>query len=83
MIYTIKTVVGRENIVIDSIASKVKTGQLNITALLHPEEIKGYVFVEGEVKDVEGSADGSSHTWFDKETCRDEPDTALLAAEDC
>jgi transcriptional antiterminator NusG len=53
MIYTIKTVVGRENIVIDSIASKVKTGQLNITALLHPEEIKGYVFVEGDVKDVE------------------------------
>jgi len=53
MIYTIKTVVGRENIVIDSIASKVKTGQLNITALLHPEEIKGYVFIEGDVKDVE------------------------------
>jgi len=53
MIYTIKTVVGRENIVLDSIASKVKTGQLNITALLHPEEIKGYVFVEGDVKDVE------------------------------
>lgn len=53
MIYTVKTVVGRENIVIDSITSKVKSGQLNITALLHPEEIKGYVFVEGDVKDVE------------------------------
>ena len=53
MIYTIKTVVGRENIVIDSIASKVKSNQLNITAMLHPEEIKGYVFVEGDVKDVE------------------------------
>lgn len=53
MIYTIKTVVGRENIVIDSIASKVKLGNLNIQALVHPEEIKGYVFVEGDIKDVE------------------------------
>ena len=53
MIYTVKTVVGRENIVLDSIASKVKTEGLQITALLHPEEIKGYVFVEGDVKDIE------------------------------
>ena|SRR3990172_8763738 len=53
MIYTVKTVVGRENIVLDSIASKVKTEKLQITALLHPEEIRGYVFVEGEVKEVE------------------------------
>jgi transcriptional antiterminator NusG len=55
MIYTVKTVVGRENIVIDSIASKVKSNQLNITAMFHPEEIKGYVFVEGDVKDIEKS----------------------------
>lgn len=53
MIYTVKTVVGRENIVLDSIASKIKTEKLNIAALLHPEEIRGYVFVEGDVKDIE------------------------------
>jgi transcriptional antiterminator NusG len=53
MIYTVKTVVGRENIVIDSIASKIKIEKLQITSLVHPEEIKGYVFVEGDVKDVE------------------------------
>lgn len=53
MIYTVKTVVGRENIVLDSIASKIKTEHLSIASLLHPEEIKGYVFVEGEVKDIE------------------------------
>lgn len=53
MIYTIKTVVGRENIVIDTISSKVNSEKLNIQALVHPEEIKGYVFIEGEIKDIE------------------------------
>ena len=53
MIYTVKTVVGRENIVLDSIASKVKTEKLGISGILHPEEIKGYVFIEGDVKDIE------------------------------
>ena len=53
MIYTVKTVVGRENIVVDTIATKAKVGNLQIQSLLHPEEIKGYVFVEGEIKDVE------------------------------
>jgi len=53
LIYTVKTVVGRENIVIESISSKAKSQSLRIQALVHPEEIKGYIFVEGEVKDIE------------------------------
>ncbi|MDI6798474.1 MAG: transcription elongation factor Spt5 [Candidatus Aenigmarchaeota archaeon] len=53
MIYTVKTVAGRENIVLDAIASKAKSQALDIRALVHPEEIKGYVFVEGEIKDIE------------------------------
>jgi len=53
MIYTVKTVVGRENIVLDTIATKAKVENLQIQTVLHPEEIKGYVFVEGELKDVE------------------------------
>lgn len=53
MIYTVKTVVGRENIVVDTIATKAKNEKLQVQALLHPEEIKGYIFIEGEVKDVE------------------------------
>lgn len=53
MIFTIKTVVGREDVVLDAIASKVKTENLQIKALVHPEEIKGYVFIEGEVDDIE------------------------------
>ena len=50
-----KTVVGRENIVIDAISSKVKTHGLNVKTMVHPEEIKGYVFIEGELSDVENA----------------------------
>jgi transcriptional antiterminator NusG len=53
MIYTIKTVAGREDVVLESIAAKAKTYGLNILALIHPEEIKGYIFVEGEIRDIE------------------------------
>ncbi|MEM5766368.1 MAG: transcription elongation factor Spt5 [Candidatus Aenigmatarchaeota archaeon] len=53
MIYGIKTVIGRENIVMESIAAKAKVENLNIQSLFHPEEIKGYVFVEGDIKDIE------------------------------
>ena len=53
MIYTVKTVVGRENIVLDAIASKSKTMETNIQSLVHPEEIKGYIFIEGDLKDIE------------------------------
>jgi transcriptional antiterminator NusG len=56
MIYTIKTVVGRENIVLDSIASKAKIENLNIQSIVHPEEIKGYIFIEGDIRDIEKAA---------------------------
>ncbi|MEM5844365.1 MAG: transcription elongation factor Spt5 [Candidatus Aenigmatarchaeota archaeon] len=61
MIYTVKTVVGRENIVAEAIASKAKTNNLNIKALVHPEEIKGYIFVEGDVKDIEKAIQAIPH----------------------
>lgn len=53
MIYTVKTVVGRENIVANSIASESKRMELNIGSIVHPEEIRGYIFVEGELRDIE------------------------------
>jgi len=53
MLYTIKTVVGRENIVIDSITSKAKAEGIIIQSAFHPEEIRGYVFIEGDIKEIE------------------------------
>lgn len=53
MIYTVKTVAGREKVVLESIAAKAKTQNLQIKSLFHLEEIKGYIFIEGELKDIE------------------------------
>jgi transcriptional antiterminator NusG len=61
LIYTVKTVVGRENIVLDSIAARAKSEGLSIQALVRPEEIKGYVFVEGDVKDIEKAVQTIPH----------------------
>jgi len=61
LIYTIKTVVGRESIVAELVAAKTKSLGLNIGAIVHPEEIKGYVFVEGVIEDIEKSIQGIPH----------------------
>lgn len=53
MIYAVKTIIGRENVVMEAMANKAKVNDLNVKALLHPEEIKGYIFVEGELKDIQ------------------------------
>lgn len=62
MLFTIKTVVGRENIVIDTVATKARTGRLSqVRAFIHPEEIKGYVFVEGDIKEIERAVQDVPH----------------------
>ena len=62
MIFTIKTVVGRENVVLDALASRISSEELKIKALIHPEEIKGYIFVEGETDDVERAVKALPHS---------------------
>lgn len=53
MIYTVKTIIGRENVVAEAVANKAKNSELDIKAVIHPEEIKGYIFIEGELRDIE------------------------------
>jgi transcriptional antiterminator NusG len=52
-LYAIKTVVGRENIAIDAIATKAHTEKLAIDVVFRPEEIKGYIFIDGDLTDIE------------------------------
>jgi len=52
-IYAVKTIIGRENVVLETMAGKIKARTLEIRSLVRPEEIKGYVFVEGDLKDIE------------------------------
>ena len=53
MIYSVKTIIGRENVVIEAISNKAATENLDIKAIARPEEIRGYIFVEGELRDIE------------------------------
>jgi len=48
MIRTIRTTVGRENAVIETLASKIKNSKSDIRCIFYPGELKGYVFLEGD-----------------------------------
>jgi transcriptional antiterminator NusG len=52
-IYAVKTIIGRENVVLESMSGKAKVGGLFVKAMVHPEELRGYIFIEGELKDIE------------------------------
>jgi len=61
VIATIRTTTGRENVVIESIIARIKTRKIPIKSIFHPEEFRGYVFIEGEVNDIEASIKGIPH----------------------
>ena len=61
MIATIRTTTGRENVVIDSLMNRVNNQKILIKSVFHPEELRGYVFVEGEVEEIEAAIKGVPH----------------------
>ncbi len=61
MIYTLRTTVGRENAVMVTLANRVKNMAFDVKAILHPDELKGYIFIEGELHEVEKSISGIPH----------------------
>lgn len=60
-IYAIRTTSGREDMVIDIIATKVRNDGLEIKTIFHPAEIKGYVFAEGSSGAVHKAVSGLMH----------------------
>ena len=48
MIFAVRTTAGQEKNVARLIATRVKTGELPIKAVLVPEILKGYVFIEAD-----------------------------------
>jgi transcriptional antiterminator NusG len=60
-IYAIRTTSGREDMVIDIMASKIKSSGLDVKSVFHPAEIKGYVFAEGTSGAVHKSVQGLMH----------------------
>jgi transcriptional antiterminator NusG len=60
-IYTIRTTSGRENIVIDMIYTNIRTNNLNVKSILHPGELKGYIFIEAPMDEVKKAIRGVMH----------------------
>lgn len=52
MILTVRTTRGREKTVVNAMRSKVKAEKYDIKAVFHPEDLKGYIFVEGKEQDI-------------------------------
>jgi len=61
MIYTLRTTVGRENTVMVTLANRIKNLGSDVKAVLHPDELKGYVFIEGELSEIEKAISGIPH----------------------
>ncbi len=61
MIFTIRTTVGRENSVMEALGNKVKNTAAGVQAMLHPDELKGYIFIEGEIAEIEKVTGGIPH----------------------
>lgn len=53
MIYAVRTIGGKEEIVVDQIANKAISNGLQIYSVFKIEEMKSYVFVEGELEDID------------------------------
>lgn len=60
-IVTLRTTTGRESIVIDNIVSRVQGKKIPLKAVFHTEDLRGYIFVEGEVADVDSAIKGLPH----------------------
>ncbi len=61
MIYTIRVTVGRENAVMETLNNKIRNMGIAVYAILHPEEFKGYIFIEGELDAIEKAVAGIPH----------------------
>lgn len=52
MIMTARTTRGREKTAINASRSQIKTSDLDINAVFHPEDLRGYIFIEGKEADI-------------------------------
>ena len=61
MLAMVRTTTGRENIVVNSLDTRIKNRKIAIKSVFHPEDLRGYVFIEGEPNDIDEAAKGIPH----------------------
>lgn len=52
-IYTVRTTRGREKTVIKALRARMDNKDLNIKAIFYPQDLRGYIFIEGQESDIE------------------------------
>ena len=62
MLYTLRTTSGREDIYIDMLNSTVRADKHDLKPIIHPAELKGYIFIEGKTGDIHKALKGVMHT---------------------
>lgn len=79
MILTARTTRGREKTAIREMQSTIKNKNLDVKAVFHPEELKGYVFIEGKQSDIQKLSSDIRHLRgiIDEEVGLDEIDKYL------
>lgn len=60
-ILTVRTTRGREKTVLDSMNAQVENKDIDIKSIFYPQDLKGYLFVEGNVPDIKDVAQGLRH----------------------
>ncbi len=53
MILTARATRGREKTAINAMRARIKSDNLNINAVFHPDDLSGYLFIEGEEGDIQ------------------------------
>ena len=61
MILTARTTRGREKTAINAMRAKVKASNLDIKAVFHPEDLRGYLFIEGSESAINELQDEIRH----------------------
>ena len=62
MILAIRTTTGRENAVIDSMTTRIKSEHIPIKSLIHTEELRGYIFIEADdIDSIQEAMKGLPH----------------------
>ncbi|HDI06427.1 MAG TPA: transcription elongation factor Spt5 [Candidatus Aenigmarchaeota archaeon] len=61
MIIPIRVIIGRERMALDYIEKEIKLRNLDVKSILFLEDLKGYIFLEGEEEDINRAIYGAPH----------------------
>lgn len=60
-IYTVRTTRGREKTVIKSLRARMENKDFEVQAIFYPQDLRGYIFIEGEESDIENLTQDSRY----------------------